>query len=47
MEATLVFSDTRLAFVIIDEKITSSLDVLATLSQVEENCSVFMKNKFN
>jgi len=45
--ATLVFSDTRLASVIIDEKITLSEDVLTTLSQIGHNCSVGVKNKFN
>jgi hypothetical protein len=41
MEATLVYSDTKLESIIIDGITTSGLDIL-----VEQNCSVLMKNKF-
>jgi hypothetical protein len=46
MEATLVYSDTKLEFIIIDGKITSGLDILGTGFQVSQNCSVPTQNKF-
>ena len=47
MDATLVYSDTRFESIIIDGKITSGLDILGTLCQVEQNCSRFMSNRFH
>ena len=47
MEATLVYSDTRFVSIIIDGKITSGLDILGTLFQVEQHCSMPMSNKFH
>lgn len=47
MQATLVYSDTRFVSIIIDGKITSGLDILGTLFQLEQNCSMLMSNKFN
>ena len=46
MEATLVYSDTRLVSIIIDGKVISALDILGTFFQVDQNCSVFVKNRF-
>lgn len=47
MEATLVYSDTRFVSIIIDGRITSGLDILGTLVQVDQNCSMLMSNKFH
>jgi len=46
MEATLVYSDDKLESIIIDGMTTSGLDILGTGFQIEQNCSVLMKNKF-
>ena len=45
-ETTLVYCDTELVSVIIDGKITESVNILGTISQIELNCSEYTKNKF-
>ena len=42
-----MYSDTRFVSIIIDGKITSGLDILGTLFQVEQHCSMPMSNKFH
>ena len=46
MEASLVYCDATLVFVIIGGEVTSSLNILGTISQIELNCSEYTKNKF-
>jgi hypothetical protein len=46
MDATRVYSVTRFVSIIIDGKITASLNTLGTIFQIELNCSEFTKNKF-
>ena len=46
MEATIVYRDTTLVSIFIDGKITSSVNILGTILQVQLNCSELTKNKF-